>query len=261
MKQKILFAAFLLAASMGTQAFGATNNDPVVTKEYNLSNFSGLLVDHAVTVEYTQGSSYSVKAEGTAEQIERLIVEVEGGVLKITHQKDKKNNGEQHSVQFYITSPKMETITNNGVLRFEADQLKADDFILKGKGVSNLHIDHMKLRDATFEYSGVTNLDMEIDAKSLTLKDSGVTNGDIKISADLLDIHSSGVNNLSFNFKGKEVKVSKSGTGTIELEVDCEHLEASNSGVGKLAISGTADDTKIKNSGITKIDVSKLNKF
>ena len=261
MKQKILFAACLFAASMGTPAFGATNDDPIVTKEYKLSDFTGLLIDHAVNIEYTQGSSYTVKAEGTAEQIGKLIVEVEGDVLKITHVKDKKNNGEKHPVKFFISSPKMESITNNGVLHFEANQLKADDFKLNSKGVSNFNIKNMKLRDAVFEHSGVINFDMEIDAKSLTLQDKGVTNGEIKISADLLDIHSSGVNNLSFNFKGKEVKVSKSGTGTIELTVDCERLEASNSGVGKLAISGTADDTKINNSGVTKIDVSKLNKF
>lgn len=261
MKQMILIVATLFAASIGTPTFGATNNEPQVTKEYKLSGFSGLLVDHAVNIEYTQGDSYSIKAEGTEKQIERLIVEVSNGVLKISHQKDKKNNGENKSVKFYITCPKMESITNNGVLRFEADKLKADDFKLKGKGVSNFHINHMKLRDATFEYSGVTNFEMEIEAKSLTLQDNGVTNGDIKIKADLLSIQSSGVNNLSFNFKGKEVKVNKSGTGTIELEVDCEHLEARNSGVGKLSISGTADDTKIENSGVTKIDVKKLNQF
>ena len=261
MKQMILFAAALFAASIGTPAFGATNDDSQVTKEYKLSGFTGLQVDQAVSIVFTQGSSYSVKAEGTAEQIERLIVEVEGNVLKISHPKDKKNHNEKQSVKFFITSPKMESITNNGVLRFEADQLKADNFKLSDKGVLNLRIDQMKLGDATIDFAGVSNIDMEMEAKNVTLKDIGVSNGDIKIKADQLNIQSSGVNNLSFNFKGKEVKVRKSGTGHIDLEVDCEHLEASNSGVGKISISGTADDTKIENSGLTKIDVKKLNKF
>lgn len=262
MKKMILWATLTLVAITNAVASTHDNNKSVVTKEYRLSGFTGLRNEHAVTVHYTQGSSFSVKAEGSEKQIEHLKIEIKDGVLVVSHeQKDKKGNNEKNTISLYITSPDMNRLENKGVLNFNAESLKTGDFHLTNNGVLHMEVDKLSCKDAECILKGVSNLDVKMDAKTLKINDSGVTKGDMEVKADQLDIDSKGVDKIDVKFKGKEIKVKKSGTGTIALDVDCQRLDAANSGVGKLAISGTADDTSIQNTGVTKIDVSKLNKF
>ena len=261
MKKMILWATLALMTMTSAGASTLNNNESVITKEFNLSGFYGLKNNHAVTVYYTQGDSYSIKAEGTEEQFKQLILEVSDGMLVISHKKQKESSNNNKTMTFYITSPDMNRIDNKGVMTFETECLKTNDFSLQSNGVLRMNPKLVSCSNATCDLTGVTNLNFQFDAKSLNFKSKGVTNGEMKVKADNLDISSSGVDNIEFDFKGKEVKIKKSGTGTISLEVDCQHLEATNSGVGKIVVSGTADSTSIQNSGVTKIDVSKLNKF
>ena len=262
MKKMILWAAMALAAMSNTQASTNVNDDTVISKEYKLAGFSGLRTNHAVTVHYTQGSSYSIKAEGSARQIERLKLEVKDGWLVVSDEKkDKQGSNEQQMLTLYITSPDMNRLENKGVLHFDTDKLKTGDFHLVSSGVLRLDAQQISCQEAACELKGVSNLEALFDAATLKMNDSGVTKGELTVKADKLDIHSSGVDNIKVDYKGKEVSVRKSGTGTISLQVDCEKLVATNSGVGKIVLSGTADDTSIQNTGVTKIDVSKLNQF
>ena len=121
MKRMILWATLMLVAITNAVASTHDNDESVVTKEYRLSGFTGLRNEHAVTIYYTQGNTYSIKAEGTEQQIERLKIEVKDGILVISHeQKDKKGNNEKHAVSLYITSPDMNRVENKGVLNFNA---------------------------------------------------------------------------------------------------------------------------------------------
>ena len=260
MKKMILWATLALMTMTYAQASTSTKKETVISKEYNLTGFSGLKVNHAVIVHYTQANEYSVKVEATEEQLKELKVEVSNGLLVISHEKQKKD-GNNKTLTFYISSPDMNHIDNKGVLTFETERLKTNDFSLQSNGVLRIDVSNLSCTDAEFNLKGVSKLDIQMEAKTLKMNDKGVTNGDIEVKADQLDVDSEGVDNIDIKFKGKEAKVKKSGTGTISLEVDCQHLEATNSGIGKIVVSGTADSTSIQNSGVTKIDVSKLNKF
>ncbi|MBO7418969.1 MAG: DUF2807 domain-containing protein [Bacteroidaceae bacterium] len=260
MKKMILWAALTLITMTNAEASTHINNESIVSKEFNLSGFSGLKNNHAVKIYYTQGNTFSIKAEGSAEQLERLNLEVKDGLLVVS-QKDKKSSNEKQMLTLYITSPDMNRLENNGVLNFDTNKLKTGDFHLSSNGVLNLEAQQISCAEATCDLKGVSNLDAHIEGTKLKMNDSGTTNGELVVNADKLEINSSGVDNIEVNYKGKEVSVIKSGVGTISLQVDCEKLDATNSGVGKIVLSGTADDTSIKNTGVTKIDVSKLNQF
>jgi len=145
MKKIILWATLMLVAITNAVASTSDHNESVVTKEYRLSGFSGLRNEHVVTVHYTQGSSFSVKAEGSEKQIERLKIEVKNGMLVVYHeQKDDKNNNEKNTISLFITSPDMNRIENKGVLNFDTENLKTGDFNLTSSGV--LRIDVNKIR-------------------------------------------------------------------------------------------------------------------
>ena len=263
MKKMILWAAMALAAMGNVMASAAVNDDTVISKEYKLTGFSGLRANHAVTIHYTQGSTYSIKAEGSAKQIDRLKLEVKDGLLVVSDEQKEKNNvnNEKQMLTLFITSPDLNRLENKGVLNFDTDQLKTGDFHLVSSGVLRFDARQISCKEATCEFKGVSDLDAHIDGTTLKMNDNGVTKGELVVKTDKLDIHSSGVDNIEVDYKGQEVSVRKSGTGTINLHVDCEKLDATNSGVGKIVLSGTADDTSIQNTGVTKIDVSKLNQF
>ena len=210
MRRMILWATLMLFAITNAVASTHHNNESVVTKEYHLSGFTGLRNDHAVTVHYTQGSSFSVKAEGSEKQIERLKIEVKDGMLVVSHdQKDKKGYNEKNTLSLYITSPDMNCLENKGVLNFETETLKTGDFNLTSSGVLRIDVTDLSCADAEFNLKGVSKLDIEIEAKTLKMNDSGVTNGDLKVKADQLDIDSKGVDSTDIDYKGKEAKVRR----------------------------------------------------
>lgn len=262
MKKIILGVALGLATISNIQASTLVNDDPIISKDYNLTGFSGLMNHHAVNIHYTQGSTYSIKAEGSAKQIENLKLEVKDGILVLTNdQKKEKNSNEKQMLTLYITSPDMNSLGNKGVLNFNTDKLKTDNLHVSSSGVLDLKAQQISCPETTCELKGVTKLDIHLDGTLLNMNDRGVTKGNLVVNTDKLDIQSSGVDNIKVKYKGKEVSVRKSGTGTISLHVDCEKLDATNSGVGKIVLSGTADETSIRNTGVTKIDVSELNQF
>ena len=253
MKKLILGVALGVATISNIQASALVNDGPIISKDYNLTGFSGLKNNHAVNIHYTQGNTYSIKAEGSAKQIESLKLVVKDGILVVANdQEKKKSSNEKQMLTLYITSPDMSSLENKGVLNFNTDKLKTDNLHISSSGVFHLKAQQITCPETTCELKGVTNLD---------LNDRGVTKGDLVVNTDKLDIQSSGVDNIKVDYKGKEVSVRKSGTGTISLQVDCEKLDATNSGVGKIILSGTADETSIRNTGVTKIDVSELNQF
>ena len=92
MKKMILWAAMALAAMSNMQASTIVYEDAVISKEYKLTGFSGLRTNHAVKVHYTQGNTYSIKAEGSARQLERLKLEVKDGLLVVSDEREEKNN-------------------------------------------------------------------------------------------------------------------------------------------------------------------------
>ena len=262
MKKIILGVALGLATISNIQASTPVYDEPIISKDYNLTGFSGLKNYHVVRIHYTQGNTYSIKAEGSEKQIESLILEVKDGILVVRNdQKKKKNSNENQVLTLYITSPDMNSLENKGVLKFNADKLKTDNLHVSSSGVLNLNALQISCPEATCELKGVTDLDVHFDGTLLNLNNRGVTKGKLAVKTDKLDIHSSGVDNIKVDYKGKEASISKRGTGTINLQVDCEKLDATNSGVGKIVLSGTADETSIRNTGVTKIDVSKLNQF
>ena len=262
MKKIILGVALGLATIGNIQASTLFNDDSIISKDYNLTGFSGLRNHHVVRIHYTQGSTFNIKAEGSEKQIESLILEVKDGILVVRNdQKKKKNSNENQMLTLYITSPEMNSLENKGVLNFNADKLKTDNLHVSNSGVLNLNALQISCPEATWEIKGVTDLDVHFDGTLLNLNNRGVTKGKLVVKTDKLDIHSSGVDNIKVDYKGKEASVNKRGTGTISLQVDCDKLDATNSGVGKIILSGTADETSIRNTGVTKIDVSKLNQF
>ena len=85
MKKLILGVALGVATISNIQASALVNDGPIISKDYNLTGFSGLKNNHAVNIHYTQGNTYSIKAEGSAKQIESLKLVVKDGILVVAN--------------------------------------------------------------------------------------------------------------------------------------------------------------------------------
>src|SRR3954470_6351265 len=89
--KKFLMAALLVAISSFSfpKVSLANGYDP---QDRHLSGFNAVSIAGSFDVYITQGSTESVKVEAPSDVIDRIVTEVEGGVLKIYTKNDKGFN-------------------------------------------------------------------------------------------------------------------------------------------------------------------------
>ena len=87
---KLLLAALLLAAN--GYAFAQTNATATVSTsnltDMHLSGFNGLKIEGPFDVIITQGSNESVKLDAPSGIMDRIVTEIDGGVLNIRNKHD-----------------------------------------------------------------------------------------------------------------------------------------------------------------------------
>ena len=165
---KILLTAILLTGTAYTFAKPHPTiklNDPKIVDRH-LSGFNGVHVGGSFDVYITQGNTESVKVEAPEEVIDRVITEVDGGVLKI-HNKNEHwgwfnwgwNNHKK--VVVYVTAKDLNNIAVSG---------SGNVFFKDGITTTSL-----KLR-----VSGSGDILGKVDVKILESSISG--SGDVKLS-------------------------------------------------------------------------------
>lgn len=235
-----------------------------VKKEFAVTDFSTIKFCTAGKVIYKIGKKPSVHVVGVKETVDKIEVNVSGGVLTISQKADKKARKESSTAPVYtITAPSLSELNVMGVCTFEANSVKTDGtFKLGGGGVANVSIDLVECSNMNIRFTGVANMKkLSVRSKQADIKIPGVMNGKMVINANELNIHSSGVDHCTISFKGEHCIANYTGTSTSKLNVDCKNLQATTSGVAKLTIAGTADKTEITSNGVSKINTKGLNAY
>jgi hypothetical protein len=141
MKMLCLIAAF--SAAFVTPAFGAE-------RRYSVTDFDRVQIDGPYEVSLTTGQPSSVVANGGREQIERLSIEVRGGVLRIRPNRTSWSGGQTggEPVTIEISTRDLKSATLLGSGRLMIDQLKGlrVDISLAGSGhisAANVETDNL----------------------------------------------------------------------------------------------------------------------
>jgi hypothetical protein len=204
-----LAAILLLLFSLGVMAQNGNRN--VITQTRDLATFDGLNVTAIFKVIFTQGEPQSIKIETDENLVDKVITEVNGGILTLSTRGSINN---PTKINVYITAKDLKSLDMSGASKF----------------TSTNKINTPKLK---IELSGISAATLSSDAAVVNCDLSGVSKLDLEGSGDQLTADISGTAKLiASKFEVKDVKVEVSGVGTATVNatksIDLDASGASN---------------------------------
>jgi len=200
----------------------------------HLSGFNGVEVAGPFDVYITQGATESVKVEAPANVIERIITEVNGGVLKIYNKHDSWHWGDwwgnHKKIAIYVTAKDLNSINLSG---------SGDVFFKEG-----ITANALKLR-----ISGSGDMLGKVTAKILESSISG--SGDMKLSGRAESSTLSVVGSGDFtarNLLTVTSSVRVSGSGDAEINAS-DRVDAAVNGSGDVRYTGAAKNINSRKNG------------
>lgn len=220
MWRPFFFALFLVSNIPTAATFAASA--PTARQSYIITNFDSIRVEAPVRVEVATGGGISARGEGDRRQLDRIDLQVSGGLLTVRMRPNPDNT-------------------------------------TSGAGVPKLYLSTGPLRRAVMIGGGVLTIDRMI-GQAAVLSISG--NGDMAVrnmALDKLDVQMSGAGRLALAGKvgkidirtqgagavageglvGRDVAVYNDGPGAVSLSASGSAL-VSSSGSGDTIITGTA---------------------
>jgi len=233
---KILFAAFLLAGASYTHAKPhrgiKANLSEIVDR--HLSGFSAVDLAGPFDVYITQGSAESVKVEAPADMLDKVLTEVNNGVLKVYTKHEDWNWGNwwghHKKIVVYVSAKDLNSINISG---------SGDIYFKEGITTNSL-----KLR-----ISGSGDMLGRVDVKTLESSISG--SGDMKLSgrADNSTVRVVGSGDFTArNLVTDNSEVRVSGSGDAEINAS-EKVDAAVVGSGDVRYTGAAKSVSSSKSG------------
>lgn len=234
--------AAIIAGAAATSACGHARDDedagPVVSRAYQVGNFSEVEVAGPFDVDIRTGANPGVSARGNEKLIERLEVEVRGDKLVIQPKRDRRWFGSWGSVRgkgsISVTVPMIRAATLAGAGNMTINAVRGDAFEGQIAGSGDLRVDTVEVgrlklgiagsggasaragraQRAEYEIAGSGGVDARgVAVENLEVSIAG--SGDIKAhasrSADV-DIMGSGDVDVT---GGAKCSISKAGSGEV----------------------------------------------
>lgn len=202
----------------------------------NVSSFNAIQLSNAFSVIITQGAEEGLAVSANnKDEIANIKTKVEGGILKIWYDSDKKWSRNNTKLKAYISVKTLESIKASG----------ACDVKIEGTlNAQNLNIDLGGASDISgnLNVSGQLKVDL-----------SGASDLTITGLADNMDVDVNGASELkAYNFTVSNCSIEASGASSVQITVDKE-LSAQLSGASSVRYKGTAVIKDIKTSGASSI--------
>lgn len=239
MRRAILLGmAAAAAASTGCARDRGESAGPATTRNFQVAGFDRIEVGGPYEVTVTTGSAPSVRADGGERAIERMIVEVKGGTLRIYTRKRSGMNfgwsGGRHPVKLAVTVPRLAAAEIAGSGSISVDKVAGDSFDAGVAGSGELRLGQVDVkrlkagiagsgginagqgRAATADYEIAGSGDIEAGAlvaetASVSIAGSGEVTANATGTARV-DIAGSGDVRLT---GGAKCTVSKAGSGNV----------------------------------------------
>jgi hypothetical protein len=224
---KTLFTAGLLVAAI---SFAKAD-----TQDRHLTGFSAVNVAGSFDVYITQGLTESVKVDAPSEVIDRIVTEVQGGILKI-YTKDNTHfdwNGNKKMIVYVsIKDVNAVSLAGSGDVFFK-DGLRAPSLKIKLTGSGDISGKvEVKELESSIGGSGDITLSGRAENSTVSVVGSGdftgnnlVTNntrvkvagsGDARVNAnDKIDASVVGSGDVHYTGSAKNISSSKAGSGSV----------------------------------------------
>lgn len=206
------FLTMMAFAAMIVMSSCAKSGKVEKVVNYETQPFTQVEMNGVGNIIFTQGSDYSVRAEGDSALIEKTMVTFENGMMKVSQ---KPNTKSKNGLSFYVTAPSLQKVESNGVGSFEstADVNFDNNFMFESNGVGSVKIKNFSCKNFKYDQEGVGSSDLSIKCENANVSSAGVGSCKLEIEADTLRISVDGVG--SVKVKGHVKKYEHQGTSFV----------------------------------------------
>lgn len=128
------------------------------TREFNVGSFDAVSLAGAYDVVVTVGPAASVRAEGDAEELERMEIEVEGGDLRIGRKRGERWTfgwkRPSKPVTVYVSAPSLRAADIAGSGNMTIDKVEGRSFSAGIAGSGDMRIALLRVEEARFDVAG-----------------------------------------------------------------------------------------------------------
>lgn len=211
---------------------GVTGSGSGTSRTYAITDFDGVVLEGGDDIDVRVGSGFSVRAEGAADQLDRLRIAKEGGKLDVGR-RGGMSWGRQDAVKIFVTMPRIAAATIAGAGNMSVDRAEGADFAGTISGSGDLDIAALAVDRARLSIAGSGNLKAAGTAGTLGIEIAG--SGDVAapgLVAQRGEVSISGAGNVHARVNGP-AKVSILGAGNVDLGPTAK-CSVSKMGVGEV---------------------------
>lgn len=230
--------SFLLLTSFSCDSIaGIKGSSTIIESNYEIADFNGLEVSHAISVQIVQSDEYKVVVKHNDNIKQYLIVEKNGSVLKLGLQYGKSYKNVRVSAIIY--TPTIETVDISGASEVFCSSLKSE----------NLSI----------ESSGASTFKGEINSENLKINASGSSSFKLQGEIQNMYCEMSGASYLKAKAMSvqKELKVHASGASYVSILCNGDII-AKLSGASSLHYYGTGSIINQSVTGASNLSAKEL---
>jgi len=223
------------------------------TETRQLGSFNKVQSSGFFDVELTKGNTETAKIEAANFPLDKLIMEVEGNILKI-YQENYFKPSWGAKVKIYITYKQLEGVKNSGSGNLLCrSEIAGSETEIQSSGSGDIRIEgNIKADNVKARNSGSGNIFLnQVVAQSLYMEKSGSGNFGVQSgNVDKLELSSSGSGNITVDgLASNDCSIRMSGSGSASLNVN-KSLEAKISGSGNIRYKGNPQlNSSISGSG------------
>ena len=218
----LMILAALPLVACGSVSAGGRDGEAVAptgagaARSFAVSDFTGVKLAGADDVDVTVGGAFSVRADGPAEELDKLDIRKDGSTLKIGRKRNMAGWSKGKGVTIHVTMPAIQAASLAGSGNLTVDRVQAQDFDGNLSGSGDLKLGRVSATTASFNIagSGAIGASGEVGALKIAIAGSG------NVEAPAL--------------KASEAEVSIAGSGSVAAEVN---------GPASISIMGSGDVT------------------
>jgi len=190
----------------------------MVNFNFEKGDFSKLIVTGAFDIEVIKSDKYSLTANGEAEDLKQLKVEVRNGALNIRH-KEKANlkRGSYEPLSVVVEVPELRMIQAEGALKCQLINLERREMRIKLIGAINCEAD-LDVDELLVEVTGASKLNLKGKGNLLKVGVMGTSDIDAaNFIADDISVEALGISNAIVHATDKlEIRASETSNVTYE---------------------------------------------
>ncbi|HEY5723674.1 MAG TPA: head GIN domain-containing protein [Allosphingosinicella sp.] len=214
-------------AHEGDREGAAPSSGTATARNYQVEDFQKIALRGPHDVIVTVGGAASVRAEGSAEAMEKLEIRVENGRLIVGGKRKRKDGGWfNHStgkdkVVVTVTVPSLAAASVEGSGDIRIDKVQGDEFEGEIAGSGDLEIGDVRVKRTEFSIAGSGGIRAKGATDSAEVSIAG--SGDVDVSA----------------LQAKTAEISIAGSGGVRANAS-ETADVSIMGSGDVTMTGSA---------------------